>query len=101
MIEELRKYRFVEKSKSEIEADRILTDIQNKWFVGLGYETVYKLGAIHELKTIAKTLDKYNTIDQNTVLTALATFKKSEDVADLVSMILEEFKYKENNNEEK
>jgi hypothetical protein len=96
MFKELNKYNFVEKSKSELEADRIFTDIQNKWFVGLGYETIYKLGAIHELKAIAKTLEKYKTIDLNTVLTALSTFKESEDVSDLVNMILEEFDYKEN-----
>lgn len=96
MLKELNKYNFVEKSKSEIEADRILTDINNKWFVGLGYETIYKLGAIHELKAIAQSLNKYKTIDQNAVLAALATFKESEDVTDLVNMILEEFDYKEN-----
>ena len=96
MIKDFNKYRFVEKSKSELEADRILTDIQNKWFIGLGYETIYKLGAIHELKTMAKLLDKYQSIDRDTILTALATFKESEDVADLVNMILEEFDYKEN-----
>lgn len=95
MFEELKKYKCVEKSKSEIEADRILTDINNKWFVGLGYETVYKLGAINELKAIAKFLDKHKTIDQQTVLAVLATFHESEDVSDLVDIILEEFDYKE------
>ena len=96
MLEELKKYNFIEKSKSELESDRILQDIQNKWFVGLGYETIYKLGAIHELKAIAKSLDKYKTIDLDAILAALATFKDSEDVSDLVGMILEEFDYKEN-----
>jgi hypothetical protein len=97
MLKEFNKYNFIEKSKSELEADRILLDVQNKWFVGLGYETIYKLGAIHELKTIAKALEKYKTIDLNTILTVLATFKESDDVSDLVNMILEEFDYKENN----
>ena len=96
MIKDFNKYRFVEKSKSELEADRILTDIQNKWFIGLGYETIYKLGAIHELKTMAKFLDKYQSIDRDTILAAIATFKESEDVSALVDMILEEFDYKEN-----
>ena len=101
MLKELNRYNLVEKSKSELEADRILSDIQNKWFVGHGYETIYKLGAICELKTIAKVLDKYKTIDLDTILAALATFKDSEDVSDLVNMILEEFNYKENEYETK
>lgn len=96
MLEELNKYNFVEKSKSEIEAEKILVDVQSKWFVGLGYETIYKLGAIHELKAIAKSLEKHKTIDKDVILTALATFKDSDDVADLVNAILEEFDYKEN-----
>ena len=96
MFEEFKKYNLVEKSKSEIESDRILQDIHDKWFIGLGYETVYKLGAIHELKAIVKSLDKYKTIDRDALLAALASFKDSEGVSDLVDMILEEFDYKEN-----
>lgn len=96
MLNKFMKYKFTEKSKSELETDRILAGIQNKWFQGLGYETIYRLGCIQELKILAQFLGKIKSIDQNDVLAMIALFKDHEDVSDLVSMILEEFDYKEN-----
>lgn len=96
MIEELKKYRFVEKSKSELEADRIVNDINNKLWNNNGYMTIYNLGAVNQLKIIAQALDKYGHLERNDILKLISSYKESEGVSDLVTMILEEFDYKEN-----
>ena len=99
MIDKFMEYKWAKKSKSEFETDKIMTDIQNKWFQGLGYETIYKLGCIQELKMLAQFLGKIKSVDQNDVLAMVALFKDHEDVSDLASAILEEFDYKETNHE--
>jgi hypothetical protein len=97
MLKDFNKYRFVEKSKSEIEADRIVNDINNKLWNNNGYMTIYNLGAINQLKVIAQALDKYGHLERNDVLRLISYYKESEGVSDLIDMILEEFDYKENN----
>lgn len=98
MFEEFKKYKYIEKSKSELEADKIIDDIVNKFWKDAGYTTVYNLGAVCQLKTIAQALDKYGRLERDDILKLISTFKESEGVSDLVNMILEEFEYKENSN---
>lgn len=99
MIEELKKYKYIKKSKSELEVDRIVNDISNKLWNDNGYMTIYKLGALNQLKIIAQALGKYGRFERDDILKLISSYKESEGVSDLVDMILEEFNYKENNNE--
>ena len=96
MLKELNKYKYIEKSKSELEADKILNNIQTKWMKDNGYETIYRLGAILQLKCIAQVLRKDDVLDKNDILSIIKTYKEHDDVSDLVNLILEEFDYKEN-----
>ena len=99
MIEELKKYNYIEKSKSELEVDRIINDINNKLWNNNGYMTIYNLGAVNQLKVIAQALDKYGRLERDDILKLISYYKESEGVSDLVSMILKEFDYKENKDE--
>jgi hypothetical protein len=96
MLEKLKQYKFVEKSKSELEADRIVNDINNKLWNNNGYITIYNLGAVNQLKIIAQALDKYGRLERDDILKLISSYKESEGVSNLVTMILEEFDYKEN-----
>lgn len=95
MIEELKKYNYIKKSKSELEADKIINDINNKLWSNNGYMTLYNLGAVNQLKVIAQALDKYGHLEKDDILKLISYYKESEGVSDLASMILEEFDYKE------
>ena len=96
MIEELNKYKLIDKTKAELERDKIFNGIMKKLWDDAGYMSVYNLGALDQLQSIARGLKKYDLIDLDTVLKLVSTFKDSEGVSDLVDMILEEFDYKEN-----
>ena len=97
MIEELNQYRFIKKTKSELEADKIVNNITHKLWDDADYMTIYNLGAVRQLQVIAQALDKYGSLERDDILRLISTYKDSEGVSDLVSMILEEFDYKENN----
>ena len=99
MIEQLNKYKLVDKTKSELERDKIFNGIMHKLWDDAGYVSVYNLGALDQLQSIARGLKKYGHIDLDTVLKLVSTFKESEGVSDLANMILEEFDYKENEND--
>ena len=99
MLEELYKYNFVKKTKSELESDRILNDISKKLWDNAGYVAVHNPGAVNQLKSIAQAIKKHGPLDLDTVLKAISLFKDSEGVSDLVDMILEEFDYKESQND--
>lgn len=99
MIEELRKYKYIKKSKLELEMDNIVDGISRMIWNDNGYSTVYYLGAIHQLKVIAEFIKKYDTIDRDYILALINVHKTNDDVPDeiknLVDMILDEFDYKE------
>ena len=96
MIEEFNKYRYIEKTKSELEGDRIVKSITQKLWDDAGYKTIYNLGAITQLKVLAQALDKYGRLERDDILKLISTYKESKGVSDLANMILEEFDYKEN-----
>lgn len=100
MLEELNKYKFIKKSNSELETDRIVNNITNKLWEENGYDTVFYLGSITQLKILAECLSKYKSIGQYEILGLINTYRTRDDVSDeiknLAAMILDEFDYKEN-----
>lgn len=96
MIEKFNEYRYIKKSKSELEADKIVHNITNKLWNDASYTTIYNLGAVGQLKVIAQCVKRYGSIDLDTVLKVISTYKESEGVSGFVDAILEEFDYKEN-----
>ena len=99
MIEELKNYKFIKKSKSELETDRIVDSVAKKLWDDNGYSTVYCLGAINQLKVIAEGLKKYDSLRKDDILMLINAHKTDgvpDEIKNLVDMILEEFDYKEN-----
>ena len=96
MLEELNKYKFTEKTKSELEADKIINGITQKLWDNAGYTIIYNLGALTQLHSIARALRKSDHIDRDDILKIISSYKDSEGVSYLANMILEEFDYKEN-----
>lgn len=99
MLDKLNKYKYIEKTKSELEADKIINNLTNKLWEDAGYMTIYNLGALSQLKLIAQIIDKCGYINKDAVLGAIRTYTEYEGVSDLAAMILEEFDYKENQHE--
>jgi hypothetical protein len=100
MLEELKKYKYIKKSKSELEADKLIDNVTRKLWNDNGYFTFYYLGAINQLKPMAEALGPHGTINRDDILMLINSFKTNDDAPDeiknLASMILDEFDYKEN-----
>lgn len=96
MLEELKKYHYIKKSNSELEADRIINGISEKLWNNSGCMTAYYLGTVMQLRCIAKALKESTPIYREDILQLISAYKNHEGVSDLVNMILEEFDYKEN-----
>ena len=98
--EELKKYKYVKKSKSELEKDRIIDSLTLKLWGEHNYLTIYYLGILSQFQAIAEGLGPHGTINRDDILMLINTFKTNEDMPDeiknLVDMILDEFDYKEN-----
>lgn len=99
MIEELRKYKYIKKSNSELEVDKLVNNITRKLWDDNGYNTILYLGAVNQLRMIAECLRKYDSLGLNEILALISTYKTNDDAPDeiknLVDMILDEFNYKE------
>ena len=99
MLEELKKYKYVKKSNSELERDRIIDSLTLKLWGEYNYLTIYYLGILSQLQAIATGLGSHGTINRNDILMLINTFKTSDDMPDeiknLAAMILDEFDYKE------
>ena len=99
MLEELKKYKYVKKSNSELESDRIIDNLSVKLWKDNGYLKIYYLGILNQLKAIADGLGPYGTINRDNILMLISTFTTNNDAPDeikkLAAMILDEFDYKE------
>lgn len=99
MLDELKRYKFIKKSKSELEMDRLINNVTNKLWNDNGYATIFYLGAINQLKMLAECMRKYDSLYRDDILMLINSFKTNKDVPDeiknFVDMILDEFDYKE------
>ena len=95
----LGEYKFIKKSKSELEADKIINNLTMNLWNNNGCSTAYYLGAINQLKMIAECLSRYDSIGRDEILMLINSFKTNSDAPDeiknLVGVILDEFDYKE------
>lgn len=96
-------YKFIKKSESELTQDEIINGIYRKLWDEKGYTTVYYLGAIAQLKAMVKGMKNSTLYSKRELLMMIAAMKNypevPDDITNLVNDILEEFDYKENNNE--
>lgn len=100
MLEELKKYKYIKKSNSELETERIIDNLTHKLWKDNDYLTIYYLGILNQFHAIAEGLGPHGTINRDNILMLISTFKTNNDTPDeiknLVDMILDEFDYKEN-----
>lgn len=99
MLERLKKYKYIKKSNSELEMDRLVNNVTKKLWYDNGYATIFYLGAINQVKLIAETLHVYDSLNRDDILMLISSFKTGDyvpdEVKDFVDMILDEFDYKE------
>lgn len=100
MLEDLYKYKYIKKSKSELAEEAILNNIYHKMWDDRGYQAIYYLGAINQLKVIIEKMRDNYSFTKKDLLMILASQKQYSDAPDeiksLIDDILEEFDYKEN-----
>ena len=103
MLDDFYKYNFIKKSKSELATETILNNIYHKMWDDRGYQSVYYLGAINQLKGMIKGMRDDYSFTKKDMLMILASQKKCADAPDeiksLIDDILEECDYKENPND--
>jgi hypothetical protein len=96
MLDELRHYHYFKKSDSELAADEILNNIARKLWDEKGYNIVYLLGAVQQLKTLLSS--GKDSFTKKELMVVLASTKKCDDVPDeiksLIDKIAEEFEEK-------
>ena len=99
MLDELYKYNFTKKSKSDLASDAILNNIYHKMWDDRGYTTGYYLGVVNQLKSMIKGMRDDHTFSQKDLLMLLASSKNYDETPDeiksLIDDILEECNYKE------
>ena len=99
MLEELRKYKFIKKSNSELEMEKLIDGLTLKLWQEHDYLTIYYLGVLNQFKAIAQGLGPYGTIEQKDILMLINSYTTNdnapEEIKNLAAMILDEFDYKE------
>lgn len=102
MINDLNQYKITEISKFELASDNITLGIYNKIWGELGYNSIYYLGAVSFLRSMAKATSKRDEYTKAYLLDVINSIKQIEGVPDnikeLVDVTLEEFEYKDKKN---
>lgn len=97
-MNDFNKYKITERSKFELAADNITFGIYNKIWGELGYNSIYYLGAVSFLRSMAKSLNKRDKDIQTYILEVINSIKQidgvPDDIKELVDVTLEEFKHK-------
>lgn len=100
MANEFMKYKFIEKSKSELASDEIVNDLCRKLWNDSGYNIAYLLGIINYLKEMVIVMRDSDFYSKKDLMRLIASFKDGDDYPDeiksLVDIVLEELKEKEN-----
>lgn len=102
MINDFDKYKITERSKFELTSENITLGIYNKIWGELGYNSIYYLGAVSFLRSMAKSLNRRDEYIKEYLLDVINGIKQIEGVPDnikeLVDVTLEEFEYKNKEN---
>ena len=102
MLNEFDKYKITERSKFELASENITLGIYNKIWGELGYNSIYYLGAVSFLRSMAKSLNRHDEYTKAYLLDVINGIKQIESVPDnikeLVDVTLEEFEHKNKEN---
>ena len=95
----IKDYKYFMMSESERKSDEIMNGLCRKLWNESGYAVAYWLGAVNQLKGIARSLKDSCALDKHCCLEFMKAFKTTDDVPDevknLIDTILNEFKDKE------
>ena len=80
MTNDFNKYKISERSKFEIASDEITLGIYNKLWGELGYNSMYYLGAVGFLRSMAKSLDRRDEYMKEYLLNVINSIKQIEGV---------------------
>ncbi len=99
MLEELKKYKIIKKSKYELAVDKALEDVNQRLWHNNGYYDIFYLGAVNQLQVIAEYLKKSDFIGRDEIRILLNGYKTIDEVSDkikdLVDAVLEDLDHKE------
>lgn len=100
MINEFMKYKFIEKTKSELASDEIINNLSRKLWNDSGYNVAYMLGVVNYLSAMAKQMRSYDSYSKKDLIMLITSIKDGNETPDeikkLVDIVLEELKEKEN-----
>lgn len=97
MTNDFDKYKITERSKFELASDNITLGIYNKIWGEFGYNSIYYLGAVSFLRSMAKSLSRRDEYTKMYLLAVINSIKQIDGVPDniqeLVDVVLDEFEY--------
>lgn len=93
------KYKWIEKTKSELASDEIVNSLARKLWNDRGYNVIYLLGIVNYLKTMVSAMRDSDCYSKKDLIKLIASFKDGDDSPDeirsFVDIVLEELKEKE------
>ena len=102
MMNDFDKYKITERSKFELASENITLGIYNKIWGELGYNSIYYLGAVSFLRSMATSLNRRDEYTKAYLLDVISSIKQIDGVPDnikeLVDATLEEFEYNKKEN---
>jgi hypothetical protein len=100
MISDFMKYKFIEKTKSELATDEIVNNLSRKLWNDSGYNVAYFLGIVNYLKAMATQMRSHDSYSKKDLMMCIACIRDGTEIPDeikkLVDIVLEELKDKEN-----
>ena len=100
MLNDFMKYKFIEKTKSELASDEIINNLSRKLWNDSGYNVAYMLGVVNYLSTLAKSMRSCDALMKKDLVRCIEGIKDGNETPDeikkLVDVVLEELKDKEN-----
>ena len=99
MLEDLKKYEYIKKSKSELKRHEIVDGISKRLLEEKGYLAFYYLGVLDQLSSMARVLTKTDCLKRSDLIGLINELQYIDDVPNdiknLAKMILDEFDDKE------
>ena len=97
MIDILKEYKFIKKSKYDLACDKVTDNIFNLMFERAGYYSIYYLGIVQYLKRLIESVGDNGSYGKQEFLEMLNSFKTMDsipdDVNDVIELTLSEFGY--------
>ena len=98
MLDELKEYKFIKKSKYDLACDKVTNNIMNDIMKSVGFYSAYYLGIIQYLKLLIESAGENGSFGKHEFLMLIDGFKTNEnisdDIKDVIDSILKEYDYK-------